>query len=447
MDIIDTVLLNAWNRLAPQIQHDRVEALRRARRTFSPTFTSPVRAACLCIRSSDSRINTRSAAIELDQGAHLMPDHDLEYVLRHPHEYNLPHTVWLESSLIRKLTAPIFIPWPGVPTWRAARVLGLSKDQTRRWMTKGFLRVSFRDAPSCHGKRGKPIPIVYTPSPIDPANFHGRTPESVWGTLWQVKHNSFPENFVQPMRRVPRFRTLRGAPIFRGWDWLCPGRLLPASAADDSRFGIAGESNVLELEGQRYLHIPCNRRCHFLYAPLPIWTLPQALNHDLAIDVSPDESTKNPETAIVLANRLHLCGTWHPGFHNPAPGQGCRTFACKHCWSVRGISLSDHRGWNEFVTHITGGLLFGHEVPRPLDAVPKERIRRPFTHQKRRPTPRRDQVLHLLLRGFSWNEIAQRMGIKYSTVNRHVTMIYKRYDAHTRKELVKALLTRAVRNA
>lgn len=32
---------------------------------------------------------------------------------------------------------------------------------------------------------------------------------------------------------------------------------------------------------------------------------------------------------------------------------------------MRNFSLCDYRGWNEFVSYISGGLLFGKEVVRP----------------------------------------------------------------------------------
>jgi hypothetical protein len=39
--------------------------------------------------------------------------------------------------------------------------------------------------------------------------------------------------------------------------------------------------------------------------------------------------------------------------------------------------MAGWRGWNEFVSIISGGLLYGREVPRPLDESPCVRKRRP----------------------------------------------------------------------
>jgi hypothetical protein len=38
--------------------------------------------------------------------------------------------------------------------------------------------------------------------------------------------------------------------------------------------------------------------------------------------------------------------------------------------------MTSKSGWNDFVTHISGGLLYGHEVKRPLEEAPMIRKNR-----------------------------------------------------------------------
>lgn len=92
--------------------------------------------------------------------------------------------------------------------------------------------------------------------------------------------------------------------------------------------------------------------------------------------------------ALEMPEDSGLAGAWEPGLSEPEVGFGHRRFACKECWQVRNITLTDHSGWNDFVTHISGGLLYGQEVERPLTEAPLHRKRRP--HNRPRPKPMAD---------------------------------------------------------
>ncbi len=48
-------------------------------------------------------------------------------------------------------------------------------------------------------------------------------------------------------------------------------------------------------------------------------------------------------------------------------------FACAKCHRVRFNSTISKDYWNEVITYLTAGLLYGHEVPRPIDQFPKTR--------------------------------------------------------------------------
>lgn len=58
-------------------------------------------------------------------------------------------------------------------------------------------------------------------------------------------------------------------------------------------------------------------------------------------------------------------------------GRTAGTFACRDCWQpVFTDGVNPNETWNLFVTHMSGGLLTGHDVPRPRGVA--ERGRRHF---------------------------------------------------------------------
>lgn len=51
-------------------------------------------------------------------------------------------------------------------------------------------------------------------------------------------------------------------------------------------------------------------------------------------------------------------------------------------------------------------------------------------------TPREMDVFRLLLEGYTLQESADQLGVKYSTVNTHMTAIYKKLGVSSRAELI-----------
>ena len=97
-----------------------------------------------------------------------------------------PHIVTITGALIRKLTRAIDIPWPG-EDWRiVAEKCGVTVRQLQNWVRAGSLQISHRANAVSMGKRGRPVPVVYTPSPIDPNNAEGRAPHPAWGSLCEL---------------------------------------------------------------------------------------------------------------------------------------------------------------------------------------------------------------------------------------------------------------------
>jgi len=51
-------------------------------------------------------------------------------------------------------------------------------------------------------------------------------------------------------------------------------------------------------------------------------------------------------------------------------------------------------------------------------------------------TPREKETFLLLLKGYTLKEVAQQLGIKYSTVNTYMTTLYKKLFVNSRAELI-----------
>lgn len=365
MDDLERILFEAWDRITERARKDRVLALRRSQRRFKGVLTRPMRESCLVIRASDARI-------------------DLPHVIPEPFDApknHQPHTIEIDGHLVRHLTKPVMIPWPGVTYDEAAKLLGRSKGSLVEWVRQGVFQVDryaafkyprhakkrglrhHKQRYTWDGRRiGVPLPEkgaegwgrprIWTPAPIDPNNFHGRAPHAIWGTLWQWMWERFPRDYALEVQRVPRIRhqqTRRGVkPRFVGWEFICPGRL------DDD----------MEYKG-------CGARCTYLYAPMTVWTMGMFAQGliDIGLDMAEDSGLK---------------GQWFPGLSDTIGGGGPRSFACKKCWGVRSACMANDIGWNEFITHISGGLLFGRDVPRPLEICPIKRKKPPYTRPRRR---------------------------------------------------------------
>ena len=357
----------------------------------------------------------------------------------------VPHTVLIDGRLIREMTRPVMIPWPGVTYEEAAAICGREYRSFKSWVRKCPFRIDryrehgFPDdmaAPprnrprprKCpgnhtgndsgnHPRKGRGRrPYVWTASPIDANNSTGRVPHPVWGTLWQSQWRKLPEDYQLLVQRVPVFKKEGrrkgrcsggdGEKTFRGWNWVCPGRMRSegftaelAERAEESgrsevpprRTGSNQKSDVDVAERAQSHplwsalraqhsgggeHIPCGRRCKYLYGPQTVWTLPMAMAGGSLED--PDDGFDMPEDS-------GLAGQWFPGMSDTVAAAGSRVFACKRCWAVRAACFANETGWNEFISTISGGLLYGHEVERPLDVCPIVRKMPVYERPPRKP--------------------------------------------------------------
>ena len=126
MEGLDLILLDAWNRVSARLKKDRIEALKRSQRRFTKSFARPMRDWCLVIRASDTRINKDGGAVLNDEA---VAAHD-------------PHEVTLPGFLIRNLTKPVHINWPGVTYHEAARLLGREYPTLYTWVREGVFKIN-----------------------------------------------------------------------------------------------------------------------------------------------------------------------------------------------------------------------------------------------------------------------------------------------------------------
>ena len=327
MDELDTLLLQAWWRVSDDLQSKPWAMGRRMERVARQALRRPVRAWCLPLRASDSRIGAHELRNEFNTACY---------------HRGFNHRLVLRGDRVRALCQPVWIGEPGVTVVEAAKLLGRDERTIWSWVKKGRLEVKRRCVPGPTRMKHR----VWS-GPMDPQADDGRGPWEVWGTLWQHLWERVPVDFAQRVERTARVRRKRldrdrHPGHYRGWDWVCPGRVLAT--------------------GQQ---VPCGRVCKKLWLPLPAWTIGDALGDrageawakmprfEQPVPVRPDALGADTGTESV-SKHAGICGSYS------------RRFACAKCWGMRFDNyVSDpDEAWNRFVSVVSGGLLYGREVDR-----------------------------------------------------------------------------------
>ncbi len=303
MDPIDEALLEAWSRVAPVVRRDRLEALRRSFRRTRPLLARPIRPWCLCLRASDTRLNVHA------------------WVPKYLPQQHEPHEITIFSDTIRELCKPVTIPWPGWDWERAAYALGRHPASLRSWIKRGVFRVNYIHAQTM-GKRGKPVPEIWSPSPLDPNADLGRAPDPVWGTLWQYLWQRVPDDLEFTLTRVPIARPHPGdhpsRTCHRGWQFICPG--LPAALTPP----VA--------RCQSPVASSCGRATGRLFIPLRPWTVLDALGVEDPLEVTlPLPSQRGSSTAA----KSGAPAAWSSSAARDSRRSGAKrpsAAACSTCW-------------------------------------------------------------------------------------------------------------------
>ncbi|MFT5424727.1 MAG: hypothetical protein ACI89L_002525, partial [Phycisphaerales bacterium] len=298
MDDLDRNLLDAWHTVAQRLKQDRVAAARRHARRFNKNLSRPLRPFCLAIRASDTRLDAHATSAILPADPH--------------GEHHYPHEVRVTAEVARSLTSPVNLPFPGTDLTLAAAKLGRHPESLRRWIKLGLLITTHQNARAA-GKRGKPVPHVWSPSPLDPASNHAAPPHPVFGSLWQHLADHLPPTLDQHLERHPHFtRYPNSPPRQRGYRFQCPGLFthtpthLSLSTPPSNLLlplgGEGGSPKVSRMRGSQSpprARIPCNRPVRTLYLPTPTWTIAHALGFPLELDLH------------------NLAGQWIPGLIDP----------------------------------------------------------------------------------------------------------------------------------
>jgi DNA-binding CsgD family transcriptional regulator len=211
------------------------------------------------------------------------------------------------------------------------------------------------------------------------------------------------ENYERHQRRLALIRAARarrvkanppksrggGSMLFRGWRWLCPA---------------------------------CQRPVKVLFYPLPpVSKLHCDLTH--FCDGMPRWFVDGALTAL------------------EAERAASRQFACNACNRVATFSRVSHSMWNEVVSCLSRGLLYGHEVERPACVTADRKVA--FVTHRRAPSPmharRRERVCARLMEGWSYQRIAGELGISYNAVFAAARALFKRHGVHGRSALARKL--------
>src|SRR5438132_226089 len=127
MNDVSRLVLEAWEKLGPKIMQDPHELAKRLARRRLNTLTRPIRAWCLAIRASDTRITPAHWVI--------VPEHAMD--LDHPeHPYEpIEHQFIIQPHALRKFCRPVRTDSWGEQVDEVCAKLGVSRGHLlhARW--------------------------------------------------------------------------------------------------------------------------------------------------------------------------------------------------------------------------------------------------------------------------------------------------------------------------
>ncbi len=410
MGEIEHHIQRAWDEIRPTLDENALA--RRLARRRTPLLRGPPRAWCLAVRASDTRLPAgQSITLTRDRLAHLC--------------------------------APVLIPAPGLMLDQLAPLLGTTRIGLRNARIDGTLRT--RHIKLLAGRRGKPVPLLYTDQPLDPCSKGFANPDPAWIWTAAFRPGRIPRDITQTLTRIVRYishaarhnaRSHREitfprapsrclpppAPDLAWYKWSRSGHYLgndptnwrkgPHDPGDRPRYdrpkrrwskrhAQSTSKGSLHFNGHQWICPRCHRTCRTIYLPLPRINL----------------LTNLPPLAQI--NNI------------PAYADG---FACHRCHRVKFFSRTRNDSWNQLIAYLTGGLLYGHEVPRPADFTKRKR---PYRPRLGFPPPlRRRQVLKLLLKGHTRAQITASLRMSPGALSQHINKIYKSEHVRSQRALL-----------
>ncbi|MBC8106018.1 MAG: hypothetical protein H7Z14_05470 [Anaerolineae bacterium] len=460
MDEIELAIRSAWARIAPTLARDAAALQPRLdRATKLRTLARPPRAWCLAIRASDSRLAADAPYLTANARVREAP----------------PHTLTIDAATIRKLCAPVTLELPGEFVTDVAAKLGTTPGCLLNARVNGVFRTHYLG-----GRWSKPRPLLYTDQSLDPATRGFAPPDAVWS--WTASHliSRLPRDLPpQELTRVPHYvgrgpdynidldelhpehparddpgalSSSKGNRSFKlpppppdyvgykwkdgeyvGHDWRKP-HIAAAYFKKQQSLKLSREAQrrrrrenpaptkskgSIQFRGWRWRCPKCGKLVNVLYLPLPPISL-------IGEELSVASSQLSARSSLATTN-------WQ---------LATPSFACKSCHRVHYINCTrPGAAWNEFITHLTGGLLFGHEVKRP--AWFKLKRKNQYAPKlSRPPSARRIQIQEKMLAGLTINQIASALRtskgqpLSKGTVLFYAKQIYQQQGVRCLKELL-----------
>jgi DNA-binding CsgD family transcriptional regulator len=444
MDDIELAICKAWEPVHTRLVAEPGELERRLARRATAGLRQPPRAWCLAVRASDTRLEGKpvTAPAATDGGAQRIES----------------QRVSLDAARVRRLCDPVRIDPPGQTIHEVAAKLGVTVECLLTVRADGVLRS--RHVKGLGGVRGWPVPLLYTERLLDPGSRGFVCADPLWSWTATFRTNRIPPAFAQTLTRVAYYRSHCGAHEYDearhpevgptkpkkrrvlhvpragpddvwykwkgdqyvGYDWRAgemarenyeraqraKGRRLAryrATRASQARPSESGGS--LHFNGWRWLCPACGQRCRTIYLPLPRLNLLQW-------------------SAPELVRRAE------------APPPEIDGLACMRCHGVRYLNRTHPGCWNHLISYLSGGLMFGAEVPRPQWVKPV-RTRAYAPRPGCEPSKRRAEMVERLLEGLTYAQIARRMGLSENTVDSYARKTYAAYGVRRREELARRL--------
>jgi DNA-binding CsgD family transcriptional regulator len=352
--------------------------------------------------------------------------------LDHPHHPYEPieHEVTIQTHAIRRYCHPIAIAAPGEEVDEVARRLGVSYSSLRKARLAGVFDERYYKG--LGGKRGKPVPVIYSRELLDPSyrRFFAR-PHAIWGGAWEWLARMIPEGFEQTVVRRPVFRRMDGIKVPGGENSELriqnSEESPPHPALSPEYGGEGGTSNIqhstsnvqrerefsdeTQFMGWSWVCPGCKKEAGTIYYPVPVRTLFDCWFTDPVIQLKLNDAD----------------------LMQPPPA----TFACRKCHEIRYFSSIEADSWNMVIRYFTGGMLYGCEVERPAGFVGERKKTR--VRQLNRAAPMQRKVLTRLSNGWSSFQIARDLGVTMDAVKSQVQRICRQEEVADRHALAEKL--------
>ena len=204
MDDLENQFHVAWSRVAARFGDDAGDLARRLARRRRAVLVRPPRAWCLALRASDGRLadvatifpaddphpahrderrSTNTGLSESTEPGSANPIGLTESgsVRAVPHSpFIIPHAdrVFLTAAALKELCAPVRVDPPGETLDEVAKKLGTTPIGLRNARLNGVFDV--HHVKGLMGRRGRPVPLLYTPRPLDPSAKNFAEPDPAW---------------------------------------------------------------------------------------------------------------------------------------------------------------------------------------------------------------------------------------------------------------------------